>query len=142
MGAGDWQWNDAWIFVSAVIAERLERDRALHASLPVTGAGLADVLAAADFLHHAVPSREELEESVRRLAGAGLLVVEDDLIEVAPAGEQLWRTRPFSGLSSAVMTLQAQLNRASAPGDFDWTLDEQTYNTAVREYSIRLADGR
>ena len=142
MGAGSWQWNDAWIFVSAVIAERLERDRAMHAALPVTGASLADVLAAADFLHHAVPSRAELEESVRRLAGAGLLVVEDDLVEIAPAGEQLWRTRPFSGLSSAVMTLQAQLNRASEPGDADWVLSEQTYNTAVREYSLRLADGR
>jgi formylglycine-generating enzyme required for sulfatase activity len=142
MGADGWHWNDAWIFVSAVIAERLERDRALHAALPVTGASLADVLAAADFLHHSVPSRAELEDSVRRLAGAGLLTVDDDLIEVAPAGEQLWRTRPFSGLSSAVMTLQTQLNRASAPGESDWSLDEQTYNTAVREYSLRLADGR
>ncbi|MEV4348941.1 hypothetical protein AB0J83_31170 [Actinoplanes sp. NPDC049596] len=142
MGAVNWQWNDAWIFVSAVIAERLERDRAMHAALPVTGASLADLLAAADFLHHSVPSRAELEESVRRLAGAGLLVVEDDLVEVAPAGEQLWRTRPFSGLSSAVMTLQAQLNRAAEPGDSDWVLDEQTYTAALREYSIRLADGR
>jgi hypothetical protein len=142
MGAGGWNWNDAWIFVSAVIAERLERDRALHAALPVTGATLADVLAAADFLHHSVPERAELEESVRRLAGAGLIAVEDDLIQVAPPGEQLWRTRPFSGLSSAVMTLQAQLNRMASPGDAEWSLDEQTYNAAVREYSLRLADGR
>ena len=142
MGVGGWHWNDAWIFVSAVIAERLERDRALHAALPVTGASLADVLAAADFLHHSVPSREDLQEAVRRLSGAGLLRVEDDLVEVAPAGEQLWRTRPFSGLSSAVVTLQTQLNRASTPGESDWQLDEPTYNAAVREYSIRLADGR
>ena len=142
MEAGEWQWNDAWIFVSAVIAARLERDRALHAALPVTGASLADVLAAADFLHHSLPSRAELEESVRRLVGAGLLTVEDDLVEVAPAGEQLWRTRPFSGLSSAVMTLQAQLNRSTEPGHADWTLDEQTYHAAVREYSLRLAEGR
>jgi formylglycine-generating enzyme required for sulfatase activity len=142
MGAGGWHWNDAWIFVSAVIAERLERDRALHAALPVAGASLADVLAAADFLHHSVPTRDELEEAVRRLSGAGLLVVEDDLVEVAPAGEQLWRTRPFSGLSSAVVTLQTQLNRASTPGESDWRLDETTYNAALREYSLRLADGR
>jgi hypothetical protein len=143
MGDRGWQWNDAWVFVSAVIAERLERDRAIHASLPVTGASLADVLAAADFLHHSVPSRAELEESVRRLAGAGLLLVEeDDSVEVAPAGEQLWRTRPFSGLTSAVATLQTQLNRGAEPGESDWTLDEHTYNTAVREYSMRLADGR
>ncbi len=142
MGAGGWHRNDAWIFVSAVIAERLERDRALHAALPVTGASLADVLAAADFLHQTVPSREELEESLRRLVGAGLLTIDDDLVMVAPAGEQLWRTRPFSGLSSAVLTLQTQLNRSSRPGYSDWRLDEQTYATAVREYSLRLGDGR
>ncbi|MDT5033123.1 MAG: hypothetical protein QOC94_3294 [Actinoplanes sp.] len=142
MGAGGWHWNDAWIFVSSVIAERLERDRAQHAALPVTGASLADVLASADFLHHSVPSRAELQESMRRLAGAGLLTLDDDLVGVAPAGEQLWRTRPFSGLSSAVVTMQTQLNRASEPGDADWILDEQTYAAAVREYSHRLADGR
>jgi hypothetical protein len=142
MGAGGWHWNDAWIFVSSVIAERLERDRAQHAALPVTGASLADVLASADFLHHSVPSRAELQESMRRLVGAGLLTVDDDLVDVAPAGEQLWRTRPFSGLSSAVVTMQTQLNRASEPGDADWILDEQTYAAAVREYSHRLADGR
>ena len=127
--------------MSAVIAERLERDRAMHAALPVTGASLADVLAAADFLHQTVPSREELEDALRRLSGAGLLDIDDDLIVVAPAGEQLWRTRPFSGLSSAVVTLQTQLNRSSRPGDSDWRLDEQTYAAAVREYSLRLADG-
>jgi hypothetical protein len=142
MGAGGWHWNDAWIFVSAVIAERLERDRAMHAALPVTGATLADLLAAADFLHHSVPSRAELEDAVNRLSGAGLITVEDDFVEVAPTGEQLWRTRPFSGLSSAVVTLQTQLNRSSEPGEGDWVLSELTYNAAVREYSLRLADGR
>ena len=142
MTAGGWHRNDAWIFVSAVIAERLERDRALHAALPVTGASLADVLAAADFLHQSVPSRAELEESLRRLAGAGLLTIDDDTVVVAPAGEQLWRTRPFSGLSSAVLTLHTQLNRSSRPGDSEWRLDEQTYAAAVREYSLRLAEGR
>ncbi|GAA2585247.1 hypothetical protein GCM10010435_74080 [Winogradskya consettensis] len=142
MGAGGWHWNDAWIFVSTVIAERLERDRALHAALPVTGASLADVLAAADFLHHSIPSRTELEEALRRLAGAGLLTIDDDIVEVAPAGEQLWRTRPFSGLSSAVVTLQTQLNRAATPGESEWKLAEATYTAAVREYSHRLADGR
>src|SRR4029453_14601837 len=98
MGAGGWNWNDAWIFVSAVIAERLERDRALHAALPVSGATLTDLLAAADFLHHSVPARAELEESVRRLAGAGLITVEDDLVEGAPAGEQRWGGGAFSGV--------------------------------------------
>ena len=28
MGVGGWHWNDAWIFVSAVIAERLDHGTA------------------------------------------------------------------------------------------------------------------
>jgi len=39
-----------------------------------------------------------------------------------------------------VMTLQAQLNRASVPGYADWDLDEDAYAAAVREYSLRLRD--
>src|SRR5690349_6069838 len=105
MGAGDWQWNDAWVFVATVIAERLERDRAAKVGLPATGTPLAGVLAAAAFLHNGVPTREELQYALRRLAGAGLITVDDDLVEVAQAGEQVWRTRPFSGLTAAVDTL-------------------------------------
>jgi hypothetical protein len=40
------------------------------------------------------------------------------------------------------VTLQAQLNRVATPGHADWELDEKTYHAAVREYSLRLADGR
>ncbi len=137
VGADDWQWNDAWIFAAAVIAERLERDRAAAAALPLAGASLADVLSAATFLHRSVPSREEVQEAIRRLAGAGLITVDDDIVEVAPAGERLWRSRPFTGLSSAVVTLLTQLNRSASPGESTWTLDEQTWAMALREYSGR-----
>jgi hypothetical protein len=140
MGAGEWHWTDAWIFVATVIAERLEHDRAVAAALPVSGATLADVLAAAAFLHDSVPDRDDLESAVQRLAGAGLITVDDDLVEVAPAGEQLWRTRPFRGLSSAVVTMQTQLNRIATPGAVAWSLDETTYAAALREYARR--DGR
>lgn len=139
MGAGDWQWTDAWIFVAAVIAERLEHDRATAAALPVSGATLADVLAAAAFLHRGVPDRDDLENAVQRLVGAGLITVEDDLVEVAPAGEQLWRTRPFRGLSSAVVTIQTQLNRVASPGESAWSLDDPTWAAALREYNRRDA---
>jgi hypothetical protein len=141
MGAGDWHWNDAWIFVAAVIAERLEQDRAAAVSLPTAGATLADVLAAAAFLHRSVPTREEMQDALRRLTGAGLLVLDDDLVEVAPAGEHVWRTRPFSGLTAAVDTLQTQLNRHAAPGESEWSLDKATYAAAVREYQARVNGG-
>jgi hypothetical protein len=44
--------------------------------------------------------------------------------------------------ASPPVTLQTQLNRSSTPGNHDWTLDEHTYAVAVREYSLRLSDGR
>jgi hypothetical protein len=138
MGARGWQWTDAWIFAAVVIAARLEHDRAAAAALPATGASLADVLSAAAFLHDAVPARAELEQSVGRLAGAQLITVEDDLVSVAPRGEQVWRTRPFRGLASAVDTLQTQLNRAATPGADGWRLDEDTYAAALRDYATRL----
>lgn len=137
VGAGGWLWNDAWIFAATVIAERLEHDRAAAAALPHAGATLADVLAAAAFLHSSVPSRDEVQEAVRRLSGAGLIRVDDDMVEVAPAGERLWRNRPFSGLSSAVVTILTQLNRSTVPGESTWTLDEQTWAAALREYTGR-----
>lgn len=137
-----WHWNDAWIFVSVIIADRTERDRANAAALPATGATLADVLSAADFLHNAVPTRDEIEEAVGRLAGAGLIIVDDDMFAVAGPGEHLWRTRPFSGLSAAVDTVQTVLNRSTAPGRFGWQLDELTYRAAVREYMARVDNGR
>lgn len=140
MAVGGWHWNDAWIFVAVVIADRTRRDRAA-AGLPLAGAVLADVLSAAGFLRNAVPTRAEVEAAVRRLAGAGLITAEDGEFAVAPAGERLWRTRPFSGLSAAVDTLLGVLNRASAPGQSDWTLDESSYTAAVREYSARVAEG-
>lgn len=142
VGADGWQWNDAWIFAAAVIAERLERDRAAAAALPHAGASLADVLSAAAFLHRSVPSRSDLERAVRRLSGAGLLTVDDDLVTVPPAGQQLWRNRPVSGLSSAVLTVQTQLNRAATdPAESAWELDAATWAAALREYTSRHRTG-
>lgn len=138
MGDVGWNWSDAWIFVAVVIADRTERDRASSIGLPAAGATLADVLSAADFLHRSLPQRAEVELALQRLAGAGLVLIEDDLFQVAPAGEHLWRTRPFSGLSAAVDTLQAQLNRNSAPGAVEeWVLEPRDYAIAVREFSSR-----
>lgn len=140
MVVGGWHRNDAWVFVSVVIADRTERDRATAAGLPLSGATLADVLSAAGFLHNAVPARPELEAAVRRLAGAGLITVDDDSFAMAPEGERLWRTRPFSGLSAAVDTVHTVLNRASTPGTSGWSLDERSYAAAVREYAVRVAE--
>ena len=64
------------------------------------------------------------------------------LVTVAPAGQQLWRNRPVSGLSSAVLTVQTQLNRAAAePGGSAWRLDAATWAAALREYADRHRTG-
>ncbi len=141
MGADGWVWNDAWIFAAAVIAERLERDRAAAAAVPAAGATLADVLSAAAFLSRNVPTRKELEDAIRRLEGAGLITIDDDLVGVALIGQRLWRTRPVNGLSSAVTTMLTRLSRAGGPGESAWALDDGTWNSAIREFTARLGDG-
>lgn len=132
-----WEWSDAWIFVSVVIGGGAGR----HLRSPTTrrpeGVALAEVLATADHLNQAIPTREDVEVAARRLAGAGLITVTDGFFGLTPAGETLWRTRPRTGLATAVDTIHAALNRAHRPGTSPWTLPDDDYAAAVREYTVR-----
>jgi hypothetical protein len=132
-----WERSDAWLFVSVVIGGGSGR----HLRSPTTrrpeGVPLAEVLATAEHLNQVIPEREELETAVQRLAGAGLITVTDGFFRVLPRGEKLWRTRPRTGISTAVDTILGALNKAQDPGSSSWSLTEQEYSAAVREYSVR-----
>ncbi|SCL23727.1 hypothetical protein [Micromonospora inyonensis] len=137
MGAEGWRWSDAWIFVALVIASGAGRHRRAPSSRRPEGVRLTDVLSTADHLNQAIPQRHEVETAVRRLAGAGLVSVTDGWFRITPAGEQLWRTRPAAGLSTAVDTVQTALGRRHAPGQADWVLPEEEHAAAVHEYVKR-----
>jgi hypothetical protein len=132
MADAGWNWSDAWVFVSVVIAGGAGR----HLRSPTTrrpeGVPLADLLATADRLRQAIPERREVEAAVRRLIGAGLVSVTDGFFRLTPAGENLWRTRPRTALASAVDTIYGVLSRSRQPGSASWTLDEADYSAAVR----------
>ncbi|MEH1016690.1 hypothetical protein V6U90_26770 [Micromonospora sp. CPCC 206060] len=137
MGAEGWRWSDAWIFVSLVIASGAGRQRRAPSSRRPEGVRLADVLSTADHLNRAIPERHEVEEAVRRLAGAGLVSVTDGWFRITAAGEQLWRSRPSAGLATTVDTVQGVLARRHTPGAADWDLDEAEHAAAVQEYLKR-----
>jgi len=137
MGENRWQWADAWIFVSLVIASGAGRHRRAASSRRPEGVRLADVLSTADHLNRALPERREIEVAVRRLVGAGLVSVADGWFRITPDGERLWRTRPNAGLATTVDTVQGALIRRHTPGDADWHLCEAEHAAAVQEYVVR-----
>jgi hypothetical protein len=60
----DWEFADAWLATAVAVQDQ--------------PCDLTGVIAAGDALNHAIFLREEIEQAVRRLVGAGLLRVSDD----------------------------------------------------------------
>jgi hypothetical protein len=133
MAEAAWDRSDAWIFVSVVIGGGAGR----HLRSPNTrrpeGVPLAGLLATAEHLQAAIPGREDVESAIRRLCGADLVTVEEGFFRLTADGENLWRTRPRSGLSSTVDTMHGILTRSRPPGTGStWSLAEPDYAAAVR----------
>jgi hypothetical protein len=71
------QSSDAWIFISLSPAE--------------TGTTLDSLIATADWINHAIPTQDEIEGAVNRLAQAGLLHMEADNFFMTEQGIELYR---------------------------------------------------
>lgn len=91
-GAVPWTRTDAWMLASVVSS----------------GGELVQLLAAADAIGGAVPSLEELSESLDRLSSAGLISTYHGLAPTA-RGTDLWHTDPESDLAASVDLLLAAL---------------------------------
>ncbi|MDG4771888.1 hypothetical protein [Solwaraspora sp. WMMD792] len=133
-----WAWSDAWIFVSTVIAGKVGRHRRSPLSRRPEGVRLVDVLTTAEHLNQAIPTREEIETGVRRLLGAGLVSVSDGWFQVTEAGEQLWRDRPRSGLTTTVDSVHGVLDQRYTTAEAEWQLDDQDHAAAMLEYTGRF----
>jgi len=138
MGQEGWRRTDAWIFVAVVMANGAGRHMRSAQTRRPEGVRLADVLSMADHLRQALPARAEVEEAVRRLKGAGLIMVADGWFRVTPAGETLWRSRRRVGMGGAVDSIYTQLDRRQVPADADWTLDDADHAAAILEYAGRV----
>ncbi len=120
-----------------VIASGAGRHRRSPTTRRPEGVRLADVLSTADHLDRSIPERQDIEEAIRRLLGAGLVDVADGWFRITPDGERLWRSRPSAGLATTVDTVQSVLTRRYAPGTAEWHLDEAEHAAAVQEYVVR-----
>jgi hypothetical protein len=78
--AGPLQWSDAWLLHAIKTAQRRGRR-----------AALADIIAAGDFLHHAIFTAEELAGGFRRLHASGFIAIEGAECGVAPPFDAAWK---------------------------------------------------
>ncbi|HEX2696171.1 MAG TPA: hypothetical protein VHM28_00590 [Anaerolineales bacterium] len=102
MKAGRFQSSDAWIFLSIMNTK---------------GVDLRTVIATADYINHAIPTKEEIEGAVNRLAAAGLIGVEGGLFKLTPSGSRLYGRIAPSGKSliKAWKELEQYFNSAELP---------------------------
>lgn len=125
-----WGMPDAWLLAAIAIA-RLDPAG--------DGATLAEVLSAAEGINHAAPTRGETELAIRRLLGAGLIVVDDtaDHFWLTEAGQQV-RRRWRHGLFGWIDALPPALRRHGPPQPAEWSLPpgayEQAYEQAMQAY--------
>ena len=76
--AATWYWEDAWILL-ALLYNRAQK-----------GSRLTDILATADFINHAIPTREELHGALNRLLAGGLIEVDKHRFTVTDRARELF----------------------------------------------------
>lgn len=134
------RWSDAWLLTAIY-----QRSREVPADL-------VDILAAADFINHAVPNPEELESALVRLGDAGLIERAGEGLHFVCTAEARATIEDVSGGAETVYDLWKQLehrldvvpwtpgeslphpdNSQSYPG-----FDADVYKVAVEAYLKRM----
>jgi hypothetical protein len=126
-----WTRQDAWILQSVVYAG-MRGD-------------LRSIIGNADAINVDIPSREQIEESVRRLEAAGLVESDGIRVRATRAGKRLVRQsgRWREGIRTIPRRLEARLNE-EVPfprGVSDWRLSQSDWQAAYDRY-FQSAIGR
>jgi hypothetical protein len=117
----EWTMADAWVFA------------AISSTRPQHAWSLAEVVACADAINHAILLEEEFTTAVGRLISAGLVGADPDRYWMTEAGMKLrglWR----QGLFGWIDTLPDGLRRLGEPREGDFSLPTGVFAAAVREY--------
>ncbi len=77
--AGPMQWSDAWLLLAVETARQGQ-----------SAVNLADIIAAGDWLNHAIFTADELEDGFRRLQQAGLLEIGGAACRLTDAFKDAW----------------------------------------------------
>ena len=119
--SGDWRMSDAWLLAASSDTKQ--------------GAALTDLLATADGISHAIPTRDELASSLGALIGAGLVEVVDHRFRTTSAGRTIkrhWKGGLF-GWSTSIMPHLQTLERPSS----QYPITDEEVRTAYRDYLRR-----
>jgi hypothetical protein len=116
----EWVFADAWILAA------------------IGGYGrpcsLTEVIAAADWINHAILLAPEVETALGKLTGGGLVRVLDGwTFELTDDGTELWSEGSGGDLLSRVVSLEDQLS-AFEPGTTTLQLPHEAMGRAVQEY--------
>ena len=133
--AATWCEEDAWILL-ALLYNRSQ-----------TGSGLTDILATADFIDHAIPTREELHGALNRLLAGGLIEVDKNRFTATERARELF-SKVEASAKKAVQDQRDALERLlDCPccgvklKEVRWRidLDQATYTAAADAY-VRSAE--
>jgi hypothetical protein len=129
------QWSDAWVLLAVIGASRNRES-----------APLAEIIAHADYINHAIVTRDELELGVRRLAAERYLRKAKSGFKPSAKTERLWQQsaskekRVWGALERVVEAIGAS---AWEPGPLPTTVSEKhvsksSYERALAEYLGRV----
>jgi hypothetical protein len=123
--APEWTMSDAWVFSS------------IEGTGPENGYTLAQIIAKADGINHAILTEQEFAQAVPRLAAAGLIGVQVDAdrywhTEAGQAIRRQWAKRggPFSWID----VIPPALRKLGEPEDSAWSLPNGAFERAVRQH--------
>ncbi|MCZ4497569.1 MAG: hypothetical protein JWQ74_122 [Marmoricola sp.] len=120
-----WEFADAWVLGSIGVYGR-----------PCT---LVELIAAADWMNHAMLLKAEVESALGKLAGAGLArVMEDWTFDLTDEGAELW-SQPATDVLARLQLVEEQLS-AFDPQSRSVQLPREAMETALAEYRDRPLD--
>jgi hypothetical protein len=105
-----------------------------------TGTTIKDIIPFVDYLDHSIPNYNELDESLRRISGIGLIVWEPPVIRSAPVYTRWYadyfRKRKKMSLHKEIGEISNYLttNFSSPELDSSRVLDKTEFNTVVKDY--------
>jgi hypothetical protein len=125
-------WADAWIWAAIGSAASYHQDK------PTVS--VADVIGAADGINHAIPTIEELQRAVNRLASAGYIAVDGMSFVAAEitrkAYDEAWEQSKGQGLTAVVYAIERQLPPRSGEGS--WSITEDELHQCYTEYMASM----
>ena len=124
--------SDAWMFLSVAYSAQ-------------DGPGSLDAFyGAADHINCAIPTREEIEGGINRLASVGLVRVEDGAFALTDAGRQLFENvchqTPYPRLQPEVVEEHLRALRPSDGGSGYWALSPKDAHANLSVFRKRASD--